>query len=97
MFGKNLFDHSIIYKTIDEVIPFLTRAEKNEDDNDEQEFIIEGHYLLDEKNRSVELTELGHEMVETKLVESGLLKDGDSLYNPINLALFHHVNACSRS
>ena len=49
------------------------------------------------KNRSVELTEVGHELIEAELAEMGLLEVGDSLYNPANLALFHHVNAGLRA
>jgi preprotein translocase subunit SecA len=43
------------------------------------------------------LTELGHELIEAELAEMGLLEVGDSLYNPVNLALFHHVNAGLRA
>ena len=64
---------------------------------DGESFEVEGHYLLDEKNRSVELTELGHEFIEAELADMELLDVGDSLYNPANLALFHHVNAGLRA
>ena len=87
-------DHSERYQSINAVIPKLTEAKKSEDG---ESFEVEGHYLLDEKNRSVELTELGHELVEAELVGMGLLEAGDSLYNPVNLALFHHVNAGLRA
>ena len=36
-------------------------------------------------------------MIEAELAEMGLLEVGDSLYNPANLALFHHVNAGLRA
>ncbi len=87
-------DHSERYKAINAIIPKLTEAKMAEDD---ETFEVEGHYLLDEKNRSVELTELGHEIIEGELAEMGLLEAGDSLYNPANLALFHHVNAGLRA
>ena len=87
-------DHSERYKSINSVIPKLTEAKMAEDG---ESFEVEGHYLLDEKNRSVELTELGHEVIEAELAEMGLLEIGDSLYNPANLALFHHVNAGLRA
>ena len=87
-------DHSERYKAINAIIPKLTEAKMSEDG---ESFEIEGHYLLDEKNRSVELTELGHELIEAELSDMGLLEAGDSLYNPANLALFHHVNAGLRA
>ena len=87
-------DHSERYKAINAIIPKLTEAKMSEDG---ESFEVEGHYLLDEKNRSVELTELGHELIEAELAETGLLEAGDSLYNPANLALFHHVNAGLRA
>ncbi len=87
-------DHSERYKAVNTIIPKLTEAKMAEDG---ESFEIEGHYLLDEKNRSVELTELGHEVIEAELAELGLLAAGDSLYNPVNLALFHHVNAGLRA
>jgi preprotein translocase subunit SecA len=87
-------DHSERYKAINAIIPKLTEAKMSEDG---ESFEVEGHYLLDEKNRSVELTENGHELIEAELAEMGLLEAGDSLYNPANLALFHHVNAGLRA
>lgn len=87
-------DHSERYKAINAIIPKLIKAKMSEDG---ESFEVEGHYLLDEKNRSVELTELGHELIEAELSDMGLLEAGDSLYNPANLALFHHVNAGLRS
>jgi len=87
-------DHSERYRAINAIIPKLTPATLSEDG---ESFEVEGHYLLDEKNRTVELTELGHELIEAELAEMGLLEPGDSLYNPVNLALFHHVNAGLRA
>ena len=87
-------DHSERYKAINGIIPKLTEAKMAEDG---ESFEVEGHYLLDEKNRSVELTELGHEFIEAELADMELLDVGDSLYNPANLALFHHVNAGLRA
>jgi len=87
-------DHSERYKAINGIIPKLTEAKMAEDG---ESFEVEGHYLLDEKNRSVELTEFGHEFIEAELADMELLDVGDSLYNPANLALFHHVNAGLRA
>ncbi len=53
--------------------------------------------MVDEKNRQVELTELGHEKVETELARLGLLEEGDSLYASANLNLLHHVHAALKA
>lgn len=57
----------------------------------------DGDFVVDEKNRQVELTERGHEKVEDHLSEAGLLPEGDSLYAPSNLNLLHHVHAALKA
>jgi Preprotein translocase subunit SecA (ATPase, RNA helicase) len=66
-------DHSERYRAINAIIPKLTPATLSEDG---ESFEVEGHYVLDEKNRTVELTELGHELIEAELAEMGLLEPG---------------------
>ncbi|MEC8429615.1 MAG: preprotein translocase subunit SecA, partial [Pseudomonadota bacterium] len=80
-------DSSRLYKRMNALIPMLkpqTEAEA-------------GDYSVDEKSRQVELTELGHEKVESLLVSDGLLQEGDSLYSAGNLSLLHHVHAALRA
>ena len=48
-------------------------------------------YDVDEKQRTVALTEAGMEKLETMLSEAGLLK-GDSLYDIENVSTVHHIN-----
>ena len=57
----------------------------------------EGDFLVDEKNRQVELTEQGHALVEAQLVKMGLLDENDSLYAASNLNLLHHVQAALKA
>ena len=57
----------------------------------------EGDFLVDEKNRQVELTEQGHALVEAQLVKMGLLDEHDSLYAASNLNLLHHVQAALKA
>ena len=54
-------------------------------------------YTVDEKNRQIELTELGHQKVEDALIELELLTEGDSLYSSSNLNLLHHVLAALKA
>ncbi len=56
-----------------------------------------GDFVVDEKNRQVELTEQGHAFVEAQLVQMGLLEEHDSLYSATNLNLLHHLNAAMRA
>ena len=80
-------DRSALYKAINQLIPKLTP------ELDEQE----GDFTVDEKQRSIELTEAGHEKVEAMLIETGLLEGEDSLYAPTNLGLLHHVHSGLRA
>ncbi|MGQ9426004.1 preprotein translocase subunit SecA [Gilvimarinus sp. F26214L] len=81
-------DSSELYKRINTLIPKLRKQEGEED---------EGHYLVDEKTRQVEMTEVGHQLVEDLLTQAGLLGEDDSLYSPANLGLVHHVNSALRA
>src|SRR4051794_12257161 len=75
-----LDDRSEFYNTIDAYIP---RLEK-------------GDYEVDEKQRTVTLTEAGMEKMEQTLRTNGLLK-GDSLYDVENVSTVHHVNQALRA
>ena len=39
----------------------------------------------------------GHQHVEDFLVEEGLIQENESLYDPSNIILMHHVNAALRA
>lgn len=77
-----------IYRRLNNIVPHLTRQE-NEDDS--------GDFSVDEKDKAVGLTDEGHDKVEQLLNDAGLLADGESIYNPANIGLFHHLNACLRA
>src|SRR6476646_6208334 len=68
-------DKSDLYNQIDLLIPRLGKE----------------HYDLDEKQRTVNLTEAGNEYMEELLRDAGILKDG-SLYEAANVTLVHHIN-----
>ena len=80
-------DSSELYKTINRLIPKLTPEQEEQG----------GDFTVDEKQRSIELTEGGHEKVEGMLIEAGLLKNDDSLYAATNLGLLHHVHSGLRA
>ena len=89
-------DSSQMYITINQLIPQLKKFDGEIDPQDESQDISE-HFVVDEKNRTVELTEAGHAAVEELLTEQGLLNEGESLYAPHNLNLLHHVLAGLRA
>ncbi len=71
------------YEIINEIIPRLRKDE---------------HYDLDEKNRSVTLTEEGMERAQELLAGRGLLSgDGANLYDPVNLETLHILQQCLRA
>ncbi|MBE9568741.1 MAG: preprotein translocase subunit SecA, partial [Proteobacteria bacterium] len=57
----------------------------------------EGDFSIDEKNRSVHITEQGHQRLEEILVEEGILDENDSLYSATNINLVHYLNAALRA
>ena len=75
-----LDDRSDFYNTIDTFIPNLDK----------------GDYEVDEKQRTVTLTELGMERLEQGLRDANLLKS-DSLYDVENVSVVHHVNQALRA
>jgi preprotein translocase subunit SecA len=61
------------------------------------QLFVPGHYSIDEKTKQAHLTEEGHEYVEQLLVKAGLLAEGESLYDPSNIRLMHHLTAALRA
>ena len=89
-------DSSAMYARINKLIPKLKQFFGEIDVKDDTQ-VIDEHFVVDEKNRTVELTEAGHQLVEDLLIEDGLLKEDDSLYASGNLNLLHHVLAGLRA
>ena len=56
-----------------------------------------GDFIVDEKTRSVELSEEGFQKVEDILIGEGLLTADESLYQAANLGLLHHVHSALRA
>ncbi len=83
-----------LYVRINQLIPGLKRAETPADDEAE---VGPGDFTIDEKQKQIYLTEDGMSQVEKLMVQSGLLKAEDSLYNAQNLNLVHHLNAALRA
>lgn len=86
-------DSSELYKQMNKLAPQLKKQEEELEEDKEPT----GHYLLDEKARQVELTEVGHLFIEEQLQKLGLLPEGESLYSAHNLNMLHHVNAALKA
>jgi len=63
----------------------------------EKEEPEEGDFSVDEKNKTVHITEQGHQRIEKILVEVGILDENDSLYSATNINLVHYLNAALRA
>jgi preprotein translocase subunit SecA len=61
------------------------------------QLFVPGDYTIDEKSKQAHLTEEGHEHVEQLLLRAGLLNEGESLYDPANIRLMHHLTAALRA
>ncbi len=85
-----------LYRQIDAIIPRLTRQSPITNEEGKPDF-GPGDFSVDEKARQVFLSEDGHLKVEEMLVEIGVLGEGDSLYDPANIVLMHHVYAALRA
>lgn len=68
-------DSADLYMKVDAVIPHLVKED----------------YEIDEKQRTITLTEAGNEHIEMLLSEAGLISGGN-LYDLQNIAVVHHVN-----
>ena len=73
-------DRSGLYVAVNAIIPHLAREE----------------FELDEKQRTVNLTEAGNEHAEELLRSAGVMKEG-SLYEASNATLVHHLNQAARA
>ncbi len=85
-----------LYTQIDKIIPSLTRQDPITNEEGQPDF-GPGDFSVDEKARQLYLSEDGHQKVEDMLTEIGLLAAGESLYDPGNIALMHHVYAALRA
>ena len=81
------------YLQIKKIIPKLKKQLREGTEEEPLGEEEKGHYIIDEKNRTIELTDDGYILVERHLEELGLLQSEDSLYSVSNLKIMRYVNA----
>ena len=89
-------DTSKIYQQISKFIPQLKQQavlEEGEEITPEQM----GDFLIDEKSRQVELTDKGHDRVESLLKQANMIEKDQSLYSSNNLKLLHYIQSSLRA
>ena len=89
-------DTSRTYQQISQFIPQLKQQavlEEGEEITPEQV----GDFLIDEKSKQVELTDKGHDRVESLLKQAGMIEKDQSLYSSNNLKLLHYIQSSLRA
>ncbi len=81
-------DSPELYIKVNKVVPGLKRQEAEDG---------EGDYWVDEKQKQVYLSEDGMENAEQLLYKAGVIAADTTLYDAVNLAVVHHLNAALRA
>ncbi len=77
-----------LYIKVNRIVPSLTRQKEEEG---------EGDFWVDEKAKQVHMSEAGQEHAEELLRRAGILGEDESLYDPHNIHIVHHLNAAMRA
>jgi preprotein translocase subunit SecA len=88
-----------LYYEVDRLIPKLKKGRVVQGDvkaEEREELEKSGDYVVDEKHKTVNLTEDGMAKAETLLAHH-LAPDTSGLYDPQNMPLLHHVNQALRA
>ncbi len=85
-------DKAELYQKINPLIQHLEQGEEDKESKSSS-----GDFTIDAKSKQIYLTDQGHAKVEELLAEVGLLEEGDSLYDAVNIGLMIHINAALRA
>ena len=86
-------DDASAYPVFLKLLPNLQRQMREGSEEEPLEDNERGDFLIDEKLRSVELTDDGFEKVETFLVNRNLIKPDESLYTTNNLKFLKYIQS----
>ena len=90
-------ESSDLYQQIRKFIPKLSKQLREETEEEPLSDDERGHYLIDEKNRSVDLTDDGYFLVEELLEDAEIIGGSDGLYSVSNLKIMKFVQATLRA
>ena len=88
-----------LYYEVDRIIPRLKKGavtQGNVKAEDREQLETTGDYIVDEKHKTVTLTETGMAKAEEMLAHR-LVPDSNGLYDPANMPLLHHVHQALRA
>ncbi|HEX9368799.1 MAG TPA: preprotein translocase subunit SecA [Vicinamibacterales bacterium] len=88
-----------LYYEVDHIIPKLAKGRVTRGDvkaEDREELEKTGDYIVDEKHKTVNLTESGMAKAE-KMLAHRLEPGTDGLYDPQNMKFLHHINQALRA
>ena len=83
-----------LYYEVDRVIPRLKKGavtQGNVKAEDREQLETTGDYIVDEKHKTVTLTETGMAKSE-EMLSHRLVADSNGLYDPVNMPLLHHIH-----
>ena len=90
-------ESSDYYRQIRKFIPHLKKQDREGTEDEPLSDDERGHYLIDEKNRSIELTDDGYILIEKLLDEANMLGESSGLYTSSNLKIMKFVQATLRA
>jgi preprotein translocase subunit SecA len=90
-------DDVTVYPRVQALVKFLEQQEGEASPITGEGVIKPGDYTVDEKGRTVHITDRGHEKIEKLLGDAGLLDTGKSLYSGSNIMLVHHITAALKA
>jgi preprotein translocase subunit SecA len=82
-----------LYYEVDRIIPKLAPGavtQGNVKAEDRERLEATGDYLVDEKHKTVQLTESG--MAKSEKMLAHRVQSGSGLYDPVNMPLLHHIH-----
>jgi preprotein translocase subunit SecA len=88
-----------LYYEVDRIIPRLTPGERTQGNvraEDRERLETTGDYLVDEKHKTVQLTESGMAKAE-QMLQHRLAAGSNGLYDPVNMPLLHHIHQALRA
>jgi preprotein translocase subunit SecA len=83
-----------LYYEVDRIIPRLSKGavtQGNVKAEDREKLEATGDYIVDEKHKTVQLTESGMQKAE-QLLTHRLVANSTGLYDPANMPLLHHIH-----